>query len=355
MLKKLFSGRIWPNGEFGLGSIRCKKMDPPQPCSLHPEAEWRALALQTHGLDNLTKFVRATEKDMASMGSSTVSNSHSLSQRRGLKGITCHGAKLVRNGAYLLQKRHGRSCLSFLTCTVPGMGRADLEAIASNWSRITRVFVQKLRRRLIAHGLSGEVVGVTEVQERRLSRRSEFALHLHLLFQGANLPYQWKINSSEYREMWNSVIEIVVPRSLWTSEDSSTRVESIRFCAEGYLGKYMSKGRKAIASTVEAGYADCLPSSWYICTLSLRRNVAARTLKLFGDSANYLHELLETAPDIFSYLSVIRIPGRTGEICVGHCGRLHRDFLHEVCACISALNEQEKERIFALVETADAR
>jgi hypothetical protein len=219
------------------------------------------------------------------------------------------------------------------------MASDNLVLIAEDWGRITKVFIQKLKRALLGAGLSEEIVGVTEIQERRLASRGEFALHLHLLFQGAKRPWQWEFRPVDYREMWFSVLEGVVPRSAWTSDKGAEEVRAVKHSAEGYLGKYMSKGAKNLF-VVKERYPDAvIPSSWWMCTYVLRRKVLKSVCHVSRDSAKYLVELIETCPDIFDYLKVVRVRMGERDVGVGWCGRISPDRLCELRETLYAMKE----------------
>lgn len=59
---------------------------------------------------------------------------------------------------------------------------------------------------------------------------------------------------------------------------ASVDTQRVKHSAQGYLGKYMSKGAGQIAKIVEedAAIVDFLPSSWWHCSLNLRRAIGKR-------------------------------------------------------------------------------
>lgn len=356
-----FSGKVWGNGQFGLA--RCKSLSPCGTSSsvAGSDASRWSTSVSVHGVLPTLQFVRSDDEYLHNerwnllpvssergdgvsglpIGSSNLPKRH----RRGVKGITSHGKKVVRNAASLLQRKFGKNRLSFLTLTLPGMADEDLSLICDDWSRITKVFVQKLKRRLLSCGLSGGIVGVTEIQEGRLRSGGGFALHLHLVFQGAKRPYQWEVSPCEFREMWASVLESVVPRERWSDARALENVKSIRFSVDGYLGKYISKGCKSISECREIDPDISLPSAWWFCTYELRREVLKDVCYVSERSAAYLLELVETCPDLFDYVVPVRVAYRGGCLGVGYAGRIKPDRVREVRKVLYAL---KKDRSISL-------
>ena len=244
------SGSIWPNGEFSIGYAPCGGME-----------------------REMTPSERAKEWD-AHLGLSLDSNSHSAKDegapRRGTKGLTAHGKKMVRNAVWRMQRLHGKKCLSFVTLTLPRVSFEESWYVSSNWAEICRVFYQKLARRLAARGLPAVVAGVTEMQPERRGREEHPALHLHFVVVGRRRSREhWYISPLEFREMWASVIRIYLrgERDFRACEN----VQMVRKDAASYMSKYLSKG---VSMDVpprgdETGWS--LPTAWYNLSGNIRR------------------------------------------------------------------------------------
>lgn len=326
MLAK-FSGKIYPNGEYGLSRVRERPLH--EICPVLPPDRWEVEAFsgRDEGGAIAIRYGREFWRGaVPPFGSSIRFNSHtpksSERKKRGMGGITPHGSKLVRNAAYKLEQDSGRGILSFLTLTLPSMSLEEWKLVLENWSQIVRILIQKLRRKLLSRNLSPSICGVVEIQEKRLSRTGELALHLHLVFQGRVVRKAWSISPVEFQDMWSSSAIARVPslgRLYW---GASTRVESIRKSCEGYLGKYLSKGKKAVQAIPEE-IREYLPSSWYVCTIELRR-VVKRETRSGTEVGTLLISLLES--DRETYFRTVRtiditMPG--GRNCtVGWYGRI---------------------------------
>jgi len=247
-------GRIWPDGEFVLWSEVAKEIIDPE----------QAIPLGLSELSNSHKDIEMEERT-----------------RRGLGGITMYGQRMVKNAAYLLQQKYGARQLTFLTLTLPGTPDETFE-VSKEWSRITRNFYQKLKRRLVGEGLSPAVVGVTEIQPKRFLRTGGMPLHLHIVFQGANRDNEWVFRPDDFKNMWRETVMAVFPGMEKHSFASATNTQRVRDSAAGYLGKYMSKGEKDISMVIEKspGVVDALPSAWY--NLSKEARDAVRSYTRYG-------------------------------------------------------------------------
>lgn len=210
--------------------------------------------------------------------SEDVSPTPKCSARHGLKGIPRSAARIVRNASYLLQKKAGRQNLTFATVTVPTMPVEDMRILHENWSKVTELYRLGIRRALQKKGLSGETVGVSEIQEERCERTGLPVLHLHTVFQG-RLPYgQWAVSTRTHDKVWRNAIRAVLPEAL-VSFKSAANLQEVRTSASNYLGKYMTKGVSSVQDVVRSGMSDWLPRQWWNLTRSLRAAVDKETIR----------------------------------------------------------------------------
>ena len=197
---------------------------------------------------------------------------------RGQGGITRLGARTVRNAAFLLEQKYGTARLSFLTCTVPLVSETAEYNLGREWAEIVRIFIQKLTRLLKAAGLPPSYVGCTEIQEKRLVEHGGLPLHLHLVFPG-RLPFKsWAIGPEQFASAWMSAVTCRCPEFEGANFKAATRIETLKKSAEGYLGKYMTKGAASLRGLLDSdpGIAEFLPASWWHCALILKRAIGAR-------------------------------------------------------------------------------
>lgn len=331
---KTLSGRIYPNGQFGIGIIRRFKSEYVKPEPEDKIKTWQENAIAVHGVSACLRFVEEggdfrgelpvvsqASEDLASLDSSLGSNSHS--QKRGLNGITGHGKNLVRNAALLLEKRFGAKHLTFLTLTLPEMGGDVWKVIGSDWARIVKVLVQWISRRLQSVGLPPHVVSVTEVQSKRFSRSRSPGYHLHMVFVGRKPHHRWSITPSEIRAAWKRTIKSSVGDIAETvSWQSCENMQAVKYSASGYLGKYMSKGAESVGEVAAIYGADCLPSTWYNCTSLLRLAVKISCQKLTDEECRDVLRIASAENDCGGFLRHICLSHDGHETVVGWFGRI---------------------------------
>ena len=254
--------------------------------------------LKTHGYEEALRLQHH-------LGLSSDLNSHIPPEpksraRRGLKGLGSQGRKVVCDSALWLEEKYGCNRLSFLTLTLPT--ECMTERVLLDWSEICRKLTQWLRRQLEKHNLPTHVVGVVEIQEKRQAAVGDIpALHLHLVIVGRPAYGHWIIPPHRLREYWNKVLQQHAGSEIRSS--AATRIERVRKSSYGYLGKYMSKGSKAV-SQVNPKF---LPTSWYICTLELRRTMKRLTLYVTGERARELREYLIGKDGLLRFSKLVTI------------------------------------------------
>lgn len=327
-----FVGRIYPNGEFGVACVK----EVPRKVFLDQEVvhtdrddvEWAVALMGLHGIEKAIEV--AGINSSSNLGLSMLPNSHrGVFEEpklppipRGQKGITSYGRKLVRNGAYLLERKHQREHLSFLTLTIPSLTVQESVSFCDEWVEIVRVFLQRLTRSLKRAGLSGEVVGCVEIQEERFRSTGVLAPHLHLIFLG-RLPHQsWAYRPVDYRTMW---MDACVARCPWLAGfdfSACENIQRIKHSCEGYLGKYMSKGAKVVADLPEEMRA-VLPRNWYVCTNTLRMRIKDLTWHC-QDAGLFLMQVVENQSTAeLQYCHPIELETASGrKITVGWYGKL---------------------------------
>lgn len=342
MLEDGYVGRVWLNGEFGLAKE--KKYNPQR--TIHttsPEdRRWNAAMLSTHGLEeclrhrgfslsNLMEGVcdldhngddRNKQEECDRFGLSLLFNSHR--RRRGSKGISRYGSKMVRNGAFLMQQEVPNARLSFLTVTLPNVSKEEAVHCSEKWSDIVRVFVQRLRRILRRSRLPAEIVGCTEVQESRAALTGVFALHLHFVFVGRRRGCSWAVTPRVIKEAWQSALSPYLSNDVdsynWTATENLQRVQK---SADGYLGKYMSKGLKATEKLTAMFPGIMFPSAWFVCTNTLRNRVKRQTLRVHGWMGRVFADIVESKdPEFIAYEDAVTIERDGYSQTVGYLGRM---------------------------------
>lgn len=342
---KTLSGRVYPNGQFGIGVIRRFKSEYEKPKDPNRIKTWEENLIDVHGVSACLRFIEGASlaessvsvvphspEALSAIDSSLGSNSHS--QKRGLNGITGHGKNLVRNAALLLEKRFGAKHLTFLTLTLPEMGCEVWKVIGKDWSRIVKVLTQWISRRLQSVGLPPHVVSVTEVQSKRFARSHSPGYHLHMVFVGRKPHHRWSITPSEIRAAWKRTVKSSVGEIAESvSWQSCENMQAVKYSASGYLGKYMSKGAESVGEVSAMYGSDCLPSTWYNCTSLLRLAVKISCQKLTDEECRDVLRIASAENDCGGFLRYICLSHDGHETVVGWYGRLSSEAMRITSLC----------------------
>lgn len=291
------------------------------------------------------------------LGLTLLPNSHRVSlgmaeppgerAKRGSKGITRHGARMVRNAAFLLQEKYGKDVLGFYTFTLPPTTATTEYALALQWSEVVRVFLQSVKRLLTAAGLPGSYVGCTEIQTKRYNQCGGMPLHLHLVCVGRVRGGAWAIHSDQWRALWRRALVTRCPEYAAASFKASVDTQRVKESIEGYLGKYMSKGVAALGPILveDPGIVEFLPSSWWFCAVKLRRAIGAR-LTGGSDSARRLARDIRTGDTRVGYARQVTVALAGGELLpVALVGRLTAEGRRLYCARVHGLVSAPRARV----------
>lgn len=275
--------KFYLDGTVSYGHIKKTELPPAYTRIRHPDESFWLMAVQVHG-------IVAALAAVAALGLSTLSNSQKTTKpRRGLNGITPHGKRLVKGTAAWLERERGRATLSFCTLTLPSeyaiapIGKH--EGTKQGWTELTRQYIQKIQYHLGKYGLPKDVVGVTEIQERRMERYGGMPLHLHIVFQGRKPKGAWAMTCEQLSELWRDTVENVMGIKEGTNWEAAVNVQRVKKSVAGYLGKYLSKGTKVIEKVIQEEKQDLLPSTWYVCTSGLRAIYKKNLYVLSGSTA----------------------------------------------------------------------
>lgn len=211
--------------------------------------------------------------------------------RKGLRGITPFGQRVVRNAAYLIERKGGRFRCVFATATIPNLPIEDMQVLHQNFGHVLELYRLNLRRRLQANGLSGESVSAVEIQEKRYERTGLPVLHVHTVFVGKTVSGKWAISPEAHDDAWSRALSCVLAGPI-PKLTSACNLQRVRRSSEGYLGKYMSKGSKVIANVMNDGFIEWVPKHWWACSRSLRREIDRETRNV-SDVADWLNDVAD--------------------------------------------------------------
>lgn len=289
-------GKIYPDGTCGWSNEREVTHAPVNGSDLIDspsvdEAFDRRFAKQ-FGVEEL----RAAKEKEPTLGLSNVINSPSDSKKRsprGSTGLTSHGRKLIRNGAGYLEWRFGRRHLSFATVTLPGITAIENAQVTEEWGAIVKTFIKNIGRKLNDENLPTWITGCYEIQPQRAKESGIAVLHFHFVFVGRRPRSGWAITPREIRSAWRSAVISRVPSIANRDFAACEHVVRIQRSVAAYLSKYISKIKQCVGDVATlhgAGY----PSSWYACSLQLRR-IVCRSVR----SGRHVGEFLSTLDERF--------------------------------------------------------
>lgn len=323
------NGKIFPNGQCGWSVSRESDENPGADLSAIADRAMRPQ--RCGGLSYIPDHptLLAMQDGIEPLGLSSAANSHKESEkrsRRGLKGLTSHGKRLIRNGVDYLEWRFGRQHLSFCTVTLPSVSLEESIAIAEKWAEIVRTFIQNIGRKLNVKGLPRWIVGSTEIQTKRYVSSGIAALHLHIVYVGRKPGGGWSISAKQIRSAWRSAIVSLLPSLSDRDFTATENVQQVRKSAGNYLSKYVSKGQRALGD-VATICPSRLPTSWYTCTNKLRKLILG-CVRTGGDIGSFLAGLPESA---FIYKRRVTATDSSGRsFTVGYSGHLKPGWEHLV-------------------------
>lgn len=299
-----YTGKLWPNGEFGYASVRRTNPSSLAKRDDSEDARWQKAALSVHGLSESIRYFSPQGKTAAflrlvpesqqvdPLGLSNVPKSHK--KARGSSGLTSYGGRMLRNACYLMQKTYGKDRLSFLTLTLPDLKEDDWESVYAGWPEALRNFFQWLGRKQEAAGLDKEFVSCTEIQMERYESRGEVAPHIHCVFVGRRAKKGWIVTPKQVAKAWKRCLAPYLRHSLtcysWNSVENLVRVKKN---VEAYLSKYLSKGYISIAALGQASDVSIPVKSWWNSSLRMKKWVK-REVRTLNSAGVHLIQNLKT-------------------------------------------------------------
>lgn len=270
------------------------------------------------------------------LGLSNAAICHSPKKRakRGSKGMTGTMGRMLKDGAAILERRWGRQRLGFYTFTLPSLDKDFLIHFITEgggWSRLVRTFMQSLKRLLVKRGGDSNMVGCSEIQEKRYLRRGEVAPHLHLTFKAFEKKYQWYVTADELRVLWLRAIYNHLHRLeidfIELDGRASVDCSLVKKSVVSYLGKYISKGGKIIKEIAEKEGVECLCSCWGHISDSLRKFVKKQITSLSeGEMRAIMYDGIDLVDrGYLVYLFPVKIMLGDEEFVCGYSGKKNID------------------------------
>lgn len=327
----VYSGRIFPSGDFSVGIIPKKKIT-------NADKQYEAVVAGSI----TSKAIRWKEGEEEYVEVGTICRSVALlpnlvnpakftqSSRKpyGQGGITTYGKRMVASAATILEREWGKRCTGFGTLTLPPMSAQQEIDVCMNWSKLVNRFFEELRRHQRRHGVDERYVHVTEIQEKRWTQTGSLGLHIHFLYKARKYPHSkgWAISANWCRDTWRRILANSLGMSALEVPQPRCELSLVKKSAAGYLGKYMSKGGKVLADIKEEKGFDCvLPRQWWGLCNFLRADIKGKIIHLCSQRCALLWSLVSSGDTrLFSYTRQVEITSDVwGVRSVGVYGRIN--------------------------------
>jgi hypothetical protein len=229
-------------------------------------------------------------------------------KRYGLKGITAHGRKMLRNAGHILDtvaKKGKGYMVQMGTLTIPSLSPERMKIIGARWNDITRRFFQECRRRYLRFGKIFDYASCSEIQPGRWEGSGEVGLHIHFLFVSFRLNKKmWSLPDSWVRTVWRRCLVRYVGEE-GVPDNLNYRREAVSSSSAAYIAKYASKGTQFIEEVAGRMGQDCLPKQWWSMNSRLKKCIKAHTVSSRGSEAEVLLHIC--THDLTDYLKYKRV------------------------------------------------
>lgn len=292
--------RLWPNGEIAIwkpktyqqAAVKAYDKNAPEPPILsiwrmcNCPLSWVGLVESDKGLSTHPIFDKVE-------GYSHTEDSaiESCRIRKGLKGITPYGARMVRNAAHVLENTYGKARCGFATVTVPNLPLHQMAVVHENWCDIVERYRLNVRRILQDKGLSGEIVSASEIQVERYKETGLPVLHLHAVFCNYDSFGRRVVTPELHDDAWYRALSpaIDIDRE---ELSAACNIQRVKKSASSYLGKYLTKGVQNIQGVIDDGFEWWLPKHWWNCSRALLHRVKSKT-RCVDKMAGWLYDVAE--------------------------------------------------------------
>lgn len=208
-------------------------------------------------------------------------------ERGDTNGIPPVAKRRIMNMVMGMHREYGRERIGFATCTLPPLAADELATVNRSYGRLNQVFFQRCKREAERCGVPWVYVGAYEIQEKRLERWGQVAMHTHFVFVSradSRGPY-W-LTPEKLTRFWGDALASVlghdVPRSALTNVQGSNGNTGRE------LAKYQTKGSEVVSKVKEMGRGDELPGQWWTASKSAKEIDSRGTFSLSGRRGEYL-------------------------------------------------------------------
>jgi hypothetical protein len=204
--------------------------------------------------------------------------------RYGLFGLRSQGRREIWRSLKLLEDL--RPQLFFWTVTLPDQALAEIER-GSGWA----VFQDRVRKELhrlltdrLGHVL---MIGVAEVQEKRLKNHGTYAPHLHVAFVGKRRGWnRWAFDHGDLDRI--IVAAAMTAGASRFDSKAAGNVAPVRASVCAYMAKYMTKGADPTLCGLRR--ENLIPHQWWFRSAELLRWVSDHVFPIALEFLAWVHE-----------------------------------------------------------------
>ncbi|NQZ64314.1 hypothetical protein [Crocosphaera sp.] len=253
--------------------------------------------------------------------------------RRGSKGITQLGRRRVIDAVTILEQTYGRKRLGFGTLTIPSMDDEAMAVINRYWHTCIESFQRYFRRHFKKLGVPSLLVGVTEVQMKRLENHGQFANHYHFVYPAKDKNGGYYVSPNWVREVWGNVLNAVLKKyysDIPLEMGSSVDLQMVKKSAKNYLSKYISKGKDDVKKLISEGYQSFLPRQWWGMTKAMRDEIKMTVINISSENCYFLLQNcdeLKKMGVIKKLVASASIVFQEREVICGYWGVISLDYL----------------------------
>lgn len=291
--------KLSPSGRVAVYQKRVKPLrHAPRSCPWTPEGAARRQAIAALG------GVQVAELIGVSLGESEANPfpcqlPQKLETRaeRAKRGLTRRGRYLIQDGAAVIEDNTDLRKLAFVTLTINdvivrlGITLNDSER-DERWAKALTRFNNDLRKLLLARGLPGEYVAVTEIHPGRDCDGWGGIPHVHMLLQTALKPFRWLLTPDEIKELWAAALAWAYGADKGDIGSLRVGLERVKKSVRNYMSKYLSKGSKKRVRQGMQPRLWCVPRRWYSLSNGMHEAVKKATHVLTGFPAAALVQAL---------------------------------------------------------------
>lgn len=267
--------------------------------------------------------------------------------KKGHKGITSYGRRLLKCGAYYFEKRYPKSQIGLATVTLPPLPDEVTERVTGKdwglWKQWLQEEIQRELRR--KRSRCPYIVATVELQEARGLKTGVYMPHMHFIYVTKRLPCKVSLDNPWYLTAYKlrainkrvtarlinhvltnkkvEVIEVepvspvifvpVQPELCMDAIDScinaetdelqfdlkvcidamefgaSCNVQTIKKSVVGYISKYLTKGGKSIDAVIKNGGEKYLISQWWYVSKPIKRFILDSIDNFTSDVCSFIY------------------------------------------------------------------